>query len=640
MHASCGCGLAIAFLFGAAPILAASDAQDSPTRSAADAFGERVGIDSVGLYSQNQTRGFDLLASSAAFRIDGFYFQPAASPSESLIQGSSVNVGIAGAALDLPSPTGVVTYRLREPGSATGLQVTAGMRDGGSAHVEAVANLADKAGRFGLVGHALYEPHVTTPTGQTGPFGTGAVVARWRLAPDTSIRAFASWQIDRHDGDIGVLADGPGVPPPLRPYHDYGPRWARSRADGGNFGLLAEHRRGHWSAGLGLIHSISVHERGDVAILSIDKQGQAASTLYYMPRVSTRSDSAEAKVAREFGLFGAEHRIGLAVRMRDTRAGRAEATAFDAGRFTLADGPVDVPAPALPGRAVRGSDRIVQRIVSATYGLQWHDRLQLRLGAHANRYARTVDGFDGTHARSVDDAWLYSASVIWQPNTRFRLFASRVSGLEESGSAPSAAVNRGEVLPPVKARQSELGLRYAVAPELNLIVAGFDIRKPIYGLRPDSVYAPIGTVRHRGIEASLTGKIGAGTTIVVGGNIVRPRLSGPLVDAGLVGRVAPGVSRVNGTISVDQQLGGGWSADLYLLYEGRRRRDQNDRTELSGVPFDSVGVRYSWTSGKTPLSLRAQLVNALVRRGYYATPYGPLVPVPPFTYRLLLSAGF
>jgi hypothetical protein len=32
-------------------------------------------------------------------------------------------------------------------------------------------------------------------------------------------------------------------------------------------------------------------------------------------------------------------------------------------------------------------------------------------------------------------------------------------------------------------------------------------------------------------------------------------------------------------------------------------------------------------------------VNPLDRRGYYAAPYGALVPISPLTYRLLLSAG-
>jgi len=60
---------------------------------------------------------------------------------------------------------------------------------------------------------------------------------------------------------------------------------------------------------------------------------------------------------------------------------------------------------------------------------------------------------------------------------------------------------------------------------------------------------------------------------------------------------------------------------------------------VAAVPFAFAGARYSWTWGGKALSLRGQLVNALGREGYYPTPYGPLVPVAPRTYRLLLSVG-
>jgi iron complex outermembrane receptor protein len=632
-----GAAFALLALTTATSARAASD--DSAARSASDAFGEKVGIDSVGLYSENGTRGFDLIASSAAFRVDGFYFQPASALPETLLQGSSVNVGIAATALDLPSPTGVVTYRLLEPAPADGLQVTAGRRDA-SAHVSARATLTDKDRGLSLVGDALYEPHYIETAGGVRPYVAAALVGRWQPDPGTRVEAFGAYIGYWHDSDISVLADGPGVPPPLPRFRRMSPGWARTSYEGGNVGLLATHDWGRWSAGLGLIHSVLDRDRSDIALLSIDRTGQATSTLFYTPAFSTRSDSAEAKVARTISLFGAEHRIGLAVRDRDTRTGRAEAVAYDTGRFLLADGPPDTPEPDLPAETARGSDRVNQRIASATYGLQWRDRIQLRLGAHASHYAKTVDGFDGSRGRSVESNWLYSASLIWQPTPRFRLFASRVSGLEETGSAPNAALNRGEVLPPVKARQSEVGARYEIARGLNLIVAGFDISKPVYGLRPDNFYAPIGIVRHCGVEASLAGRLGPDTTIVLGGNLLAPRLSGPLVDAGAVERVAPGVSRVNATISVDQQLTRRWSTDAYLIYEGPRRRDQTSRTMVPGVPFATIGTRYNWTWGKTPLSFRAQMVNALDRRGYYATPYGALAPISPVDYRLLLSADF
>jgi iron complex outermembrane receptor protein len=281
-----------------------------------------------------------------------------------------------------------------------------------------------------------------------------------------------------------------------------------------------------------------------------------------------------------------------------------------------------------------------QRIFSATYGLQAGDAVELRLGAHRNRYEKTVDDFSGARFRQRDRSWLYSASALSRPAPRWRLFASYVSGLEESGTAPAAAVNRGEVLPPVEARQSEFGARFDLTPRLALIAAGFDIRKPVYGLGRDGRYAPVGTVSHRGIEASLTGQVTPGTTVVLGANVVQPRMSGEQVDAGTIARVAPGVSRFNATVSIEQRITPRWSADLYLLYEGRRRRDSVSTTELGAVPFAVIGTRCDWTTGSTSLSLRAQAVNALGREGYYATPYGQLVPIGPRTWRLLVSAGF
>ena len=619
---------------------AASPPATSATAAAVDAFGERVGINQVGLYNEYQTRGFDLMASSGAFRLDGFYFHPAHFPSESLVAGSSINVGIAATGLDLPSPTGVISYRLRDPGPRSSLSVTTGFRDFATVHADALGTLVSADGQWGVVAHALVEPDSNRGTGEDGPYLSAGAVVRWRPRPETSLRWFGDYGRSRSDGDIGVLPVGEGGPPPLRARHRYSPDWARSSSHGFTIGALADHRWGRWSLGASVIRSERHAGKSDYTVLEIDRQGAIVSTLYRTPAVESRSDSAEVKIARTVALFGAGHRFGLAVRQRRTVTGRAEATSFSAGHFTIRNGPVDLPEPTSPAQVARGRDVVDQRIVSATYGLQFGDTLDLRLGAHSNRYEKTVRDFAGRHLRNRYNSWLYSASAVWRPAPRLRLFASYVAGLEESGTAPSAAINRGEVLPPVTARQYELGARFDLTPRLALIAAGFDIEKPMYGLRPDGPYAPVGTVRHRGIEASLTGQILPGTTVVLGANIVQPRLSGDQVDASLLDRVAPGVSRFNATISIEQRITPAWSADFYLLHEGGRRRDSVSPTELGAVPFAIAGMRYDWKVDRTTVSLRTQWINAFDIRGYYATPYGQLVPVSPQTWRVLLSAGF
>lgn len=645
----CFGGIAAALLAAATPVSAQSeepsreapgDAQGSAATAAEDAFGASVGINQVGLYSPYQTRGFDLISTGGSFRIDGFYFHPAALPSESLVSGSSINVGIAATVLDLPIPTGVVGYRLREPGERSALSITVGSRGFGSPSVEALGSLVSDDGTLGLVAHSFVSPDEKWSTGQQGSRFDGGAVVRWAPAPGTRVRVFGGISHQSNDGDIAVLSQGAVTPPSIRMRHNYSPDWARSRSTSGNFGALVEHRSDGWTLGASAVRSVRDAPRTDTSVLAIDGRGGVTSTLYHTPDSNIRSDSAEVKAYRSFALAGARHRVGLAFRQRRSISRRADAIAIPAGSFTIWDGPVAVPRPDLPAQGPSSRDQVDQSILSATYELSIRDDVELRLGAHRNRYEKRFEDSRGDGSAQLDTTWLYSASALWNPTSRLHIFGSYVGGLEESGVAPDAALNRGAVLPPVEARQYEIGARFDLTPRLGFILAGFDIRKPIYGLRPDSIYAPVGTVRHRGIEASLTGRLTPTTTVVLGANVLQARISGELVDAGRVNPVAPGVSRFNATIAFDQKLTDRLSVDAYILYEGSRRRDSVSAAELSGVPFGYLGARYDWSVAGTPLSLRTQLVNMFDRKGYYATPYGPLVPVTGQHWRILLTTRF
>jgi len=613
------------------------EGRDTAATSADDAFGATVGINQVGLYSPYQTRGFDLVSSGGATRIDGFYFHPAALPSESLVSGSSINVGIAATALDLPLPTGVVGYRLRDPGKESSLSVTAGTRGFGSPSVEALGSLVTDDGRLGLVAHSFISPAENWTTGQEGARYEAGAVARWSPAPGTRVRVFGGISRQTNDGDLAVLPDGTVTPPALKTRHNYSVDWARSRSTSGNFGALIEHRSGGWLFGASAVRSTRDASRTDTTVLSIDGTGRVRSTLYHTPEADARSDSAEVKAFRTFTLAGATHRVGLAFRKRHSVTRRADAIAVPAGSFDIADDPVAIAQPVFPDAVPLSRDAVDQSILSATYELSVGDAFELRLGAHRNRYEKRFRDTRGEQSAQLDKSVLFSASGLWNPTSRLHIFASYVAGLEETGIAPDAAINRGAVMPPVEARQYEVGARFDVTSRLGFILAGFDIRKPIYGLRSDSVYAPVGTVRHRGIEASLTGQLTKTTTVVLGANIVQARISGEQVDAGLVRPEAPGVSSFNATIAFEQKLTDRWSIDTYILYEGARRRDNRSEAELAAVPFGYLGTRYDVKLGGAEVSLRAQLVNMFDRKGYYATPYGSLVPVTGQHWRLLLT---
>src|SRR5688572_2291063 len=58
---------------------------------AQDAFGERIGTEQLGLYSESQVRGFSL-QSAGIYRIDNHYFVRAAQLPDSVLDGVSIHV--------------------------------------------------------------------------------------------------------------------------------------------------------------------------------------------------------------------------------------------------------------------------------------------------------------------------------------------------------------------------------------------------------------------------------------------------------------------------------------------------------------------------------------------------------------------
>ncbi|MBP2159312.1 MULTISPECIES: TonB-dependent receptor domain-containing protein [Asticcacaulis] len=636
--------LSFALLVTASPLaLMSSPAlaqEETITRQAADAFGEQMGVDRVGLYNEAQVRGFDL-QQSAAYRIDDHYFVRATGLSESIMGGLSVKVGASAAGLSLPSPSGVVVYRLREPGTTNGIKVNAGFRDFATVHTEAETTLVSGDGRLAVVATVIAEPFNNSSSGQSGAvYDAGAVIA-WRPDSRSQVRLFGAYQKRDFDGYYIVIPSGDREPPPLPRTTTFAPDWSRAAYRDTNAGVLYDGDFGDWRVGASLTYSAFGGERTDVAVLLTDGDGNAMRTTYYCPPQESHATAAEVKLTRRIVTGAFRHDVGIALRARSSGTDLAQPVGIDGGSFNIRERPADGPAPVLPDTVPTGHDSVEQTMLSLTYNLAWADRLDLRLGAHQSRYDKTTrqPGTVLAQQRSQDN-WLYNASAVVRASQRLRLFASYVTGLEESGVAPASAVNRGEVLPPVESKQWEAGASYDLRPGLTLIAAWFDITKPVAGLRSDGRYDLVGDVRHSGYEVSLSGQVTPATNVVLGAVLLRPRLSGQPVASGQSLDIPPGVSYTNTTVNVEHQFNNGWSVDGQLLFEGRRRMTPVSRTEVPGVTFLTLGARYDFRIADRPVTGRFQVVNALDQKGYYATPSSALVPIWSRTWRLAFNTAF
>ena len=615
---------------------ATAAAQDSAVKSAADAFGERVGTEQSGLYSETQVRGFDL-NESGAYRIDDAYFSRAAALNDPVLAGVGVRVGVNAVRLAYPAPSGVVNYRLRQAGPVNQLRLGAGWRDFGTRVVQGDGSCRD--GDFSLAGGFVWRPLLRLTGGNEGrAFDIGGVGA-WQITPDQRLRAFASLYRRHYDGDYAVVPAEAAVPPSLQKLHQYSPSWAESLAVNTNFGVLYDGRINGFTIDFAAFHSIFDIDRTDYTLISADAVGHASATTFRNPDRDKRADSVEARVGRQFETGSLSHLANISLRGGRTTVDLTSNLAIPLDDFDLRD---DEPPDGveLPWSGTRGTDTVGQVTASAGYGLAWSDCVQLRFAVHRTRYDKDVLSIAGVRTEGVSETTLYNASVIVSLTDRTAVFGSWVTGLEESGVAPTSAINRDEVLPPVEAEQFELGVRHTITPALTFIGALFDVSKPTNGFRADRSFGLVGERRHRGVEGSIAGKLNAKTSVVLGAVAFESEVTGPLVDAGVVGSRAAGISHVIVNANVERQLWNGWSVDAGLSYSGERWADTANTFKTPAVTTLGLGARNRFVLAGRPAEFRVLASNLTGVEGYWAAPTGLFSPIAPRTVRAMLTLTF
>jgi iron complex outermembrane recepter protein len=621
----------VAVCFATAPAVG----QENAVTSAVDAFGERAGIEQSGLYSESQVRGFDL-NDSGAYRIDDAYFNRAAIMDDTVISGAGVRVGVNAARLAYPAPSGVVTYRLREAGLVNEFRLGSGLRDFGTQVVQGDGSF--RSGAFSVAGGFLWRPLQRHPQGYEGEGINVGAVGAWDIASDQRLRVFGSIYDRTYDGDYAVTPTGAAMPPPLKALHQYSPAWAETAAVSTNLGVLYDARLGGFSLDASAFRSIFDIEQNDFTLISSDGAGNSTATTFRGAGRSKTSDSIEARLGRQLDAGGFDHLVTVSLRGGHTTTELVSSLVGPLGAFQLPGDPPDTPEPQWSG--TRGEDNVEQVTASAGYALAWDDRLQLRLAAHRIRYDKSVRSTAGVETERISESTHYNASAVLNLTDRAALFGSWVTGLEESGVAPLSAANRDEVLPPGEAEQFELGVRYALSPGLTFIGALFDVSKPSQGLRADGSFGIVGDVRHRGVEASIAGGLNDRTSIVLGLASFDAEVSGPLVDAGLVGPEGVGVSQLAATASIEYRFSDAWSLDAGVSYSGERWVNTANTLSAPSITTLSLGMRRSFMLAGRPAALRILASNLTDEEGYLAARTGYLSPIPPRTIRAVLTLTF
>jgi iron complex outermembrane recepter protein len=601
----------IALLTGAAPAVAQQSANNAVTQSE-DAFGRAVGNERIGIYSNEEVRGFNPIEAGNN-RLEGLYIEIGNIVSPRLLESSSVKVGYGASGTYFPAPTGIVDLRIEKFAGAERYSVEFDYEDNASigGGLEAkVPLVGDTLGvALGIGSRRADQIH-----GRSGNFLNIAAGLSWLPSKGSEFHLFTS-RVKATSAEFPqtIFPAGSFLPPRQPRKLQQVQPWAHSRFNVSASGGIAKFPIGALRIEAGLFRTTRRDpETYATLLLGTSVTGAVRNTVVLADQGNySLATSGELRLIRTWTNDKMQHSLIASLRGRDQdRAfGGQQTISLGASQAGVQD---FRPKPA-PNFADDDVSKVRQYILGLQYNLRTKSGSSLSLALQKARYRKATDFANAALTDTVvrDAPWLYSASGALAITPRLTAYAGIVRGQEDSAVAPDIAVNRSEAPPALRTRQMDAGLRYSITPKLTLIGGAYAIRKPSFGIDDNLRFTNLGTVSNRGFELSLAGSLAKGLTVVAGGIIVNPTIKGPLVDAGRIGKRPTGSFRSRGIFNLDWRPRGDgpWSVDLALDATSAEMADRLNTFQTEGRSSLNVGARYRFAVGQSKIMMRAQVQN-------------------------------
>lgn len=234
-----------------------------------------------------------------------------------------------------------------------------------------------------------------------------------------------------------------------------------------------------------------------------------------------------------------------------------------------------------------------------------NDRLQLTLGLHGHKSSYTRVG----QKRQDSDATCPTFALSYKFTPEVMGYISHSESFNAGTLVGSSYVNRGEILPPAKTKQDEIGVKIKKGDFVNTLSL-FKIRKAntIDVMRPEGKYRlNDGEQKNTGFEWSFTGKLNNRLDLVGGFMYLdaeQSKTQGGTNDGKAVG----GTSKFSGTIGAVYHVDPAWSLIGRVSYLGRAKI----KNEALSVPASwkvDLGASYETKMGTTPVTLTLMCYN-------------------------------
>jgi iron complex outermembrane recepter protein len=597
----------------------AQHASDNPINSADDAFGLTLGLESVGIYNPGSVRGFSPI-SAGNVRIDGMYFDLQGAPSNRVVEGSTIHVGVSEIGYPFPAPTGIADYNLRNVGGDTPtgtIIANVGPFDAWGISID---------GSVPLVGKELVLPigastQVSTQSSEDGGYYPGltsrvtsvGATPQWTPNSKMTVRVLIDWQGTTEAKTLPEFFTAGDFLPPTISKGYVAQNWAKGQNVTTNFGgLVTAQLADEWLLRAGVFRSANDSNVSFADLYTgVQPNGQSEQVVVGFPDQNTSSTSGEVRLTGTFIAGDWRQQLIFMTRGRETTSRYGGEDAIDIGPAAISTIlQVAEPDFAYSARAI---DDAELWSMGAAYRVDWKSFGVLEVGIQKEDY-RETDNSPGTPESQIEAHPFRSyANSAFGVTPQLTLYAGYTQGLENSGVAPNSAQNSGAVLPASLTWQVDSGARYAITPKLKFIAGVFELQKPYFNLDTNNIDRELGVQQARGIELSVAGEVTENFHVNVGALDGKVGITGPNLAAEGVGSVAVGQPRVMYVATANYSCPW-WKAaslDVSAVHVGAAPESVDNRVYT--LPFTNlnVGGRYKLTAFGENSTLRLQVQNVL-----------------------------
>jgi len=211
--------------------------------------------------------------------------------------------------------------------------------------------------------------------------------------------------------------------------------------------------------------------------------------------------------------------------------------------------------------------------------------------------------------------------VVYKPWERVSFYANRIEGLAQGPSAPSTALNFGEVFSPGRTKQLEAGVKFD-GETYGATLGVFRIEKPTDGYLDGLVYVVKGDQVNKGIELNLFGEPVEGLRLMAGATRVFTEMQDTGDDT-TEGNKAVGVPTFTMNASVDWDVPGleGVALNARMLRTGGQYANATNTLTLPTWNRFDAGARYKFRVSQKDVTLRVNVEN-ITDKNYWASAYG------------------